>query len=293
MTCVVAEVVSVLKLDGAFIALDNLENLEDEQLADLLIAFRDTLFSIPCIWWVLIGQSGLGSLIQALDPRVAERISGRGLELGPINLGELELALQRRVSRFHSDGAGKAPLTSQIHSRLFKASHGELRFVLKYSNSICVQFVKDMRQSILEEERKKNPSIEMHSIAAVWDQAMGKVMIMDQIPQLLAEDALKKIVKAELTGLYLKQKELDVLLQIGKNNGTRAKDYASFGVTSMQAFSSNFLSKLHAQHLLARQQEGRAVVYRLRGVALMAAECDLLRTEASAHALPEVSLGKH
>ena len=90
----------------------------------MLISFRDTLFSIPNLWWVLIGQSGLGSLIQSLDPRVFERISGSGIEVRPIELDELDKAIAIRVSRFHKSGSAKAPLPIETHKQLFEASFG-------------------------------------------------------------------------------------------------------------------------------------------------------------------------
>ena len=89
LTVVSQESNSKLGFTSCVIALDNLENLEEDQLGRMLISFRDTLFSIERIWWILIGQSGLGSLIQSLDPRVFERTTGSGIEIRPIELGRL------------------------------------------------------------------------------------------------------------------------------------------------------------------------------------------------------------
>jgi hypothetical protein len=267
--CAVGEIVNVLQLEGAFIVLDNTENLEDEQLADLLITSRDTLFTIPRVWWILIGQSGLGSLIQALDPRVSERMSGKGLELSPISLAELDQAIERRVARFHNLGAGKAPLPAEIHERLYKASHGEIRFTFKYSNTVCMEFVKDIRVTLRE-------TIDRPGVAEVFNDALGRTLVQMQIPAGTAESTLKEVVKSDLEGLNLKPKEKEVLQGIGEKSGARAMAYKDFGLKSMQDFSSNYLSKLHKQHLLQRQQQGRAVLYKLRGIAAMAYEFGLL-----------------
>ncbi|MEI6633385.1 MAG: hypothetical protein WCP22_06135, partial [Chlamydiota bacterium] len=128
IVCVISEVVTLLGFSGAFIVLDNIENLEEGRIAQLMMTFRDTLFVTPHTWWVVIGQSGLGSLIQTLEPRVFERISGVGLELRPIALEELHNAIGKRVSKFHKSGSGKAPLS--VSGRLkpateerFKTSH--------------------------------------------------------------------------------------------------------------------------------------------------------------------------
>jgi len=151
LECLAGEVVSKLELDGMFIALDNVENLEDDQLSDLLMTFRDTLFMTPNVWWILIGQSGLSSLLQSLDPRVSDRMQGTGLELEPIELNELNEAINRRVKKFRTSAEGQAPLPSSVHEKLYNASHGEIRFVFKYSNAICTEFVANIRKAAIQE----------------------------------------------------------------------------------------------------------------------------------------------
>ena len=44
----------------------------------------------------------------------------------------------------------------------------------------------------------------------------------------------------------------------------------------MQDFSSNYLTKLYHQNLLTREQEGKAVKYRLRGIAQLSYTFGLL-----------------
>lgn len=283
LKCVVSEIVNVLQLAGAFIVLDNIENLEDEQLASLLITFRDTLFTIPKLWWILIGQTGLGSLIQSLDPRVSERMVGKGLELSPITLNALNEAIEKRVARFHRvedrkaplPSSIKAPLPSSIHEKLYRASHGEIRFVFKFSNTICLQFVQTVRMLLLDSSGVNSPSV---VLADSFNDAIGQTLVKNQIPEESAASILKRIVEADMNGLNLKEKEKDVLRIIGQKGGARAKDHKAFGIKSIQDFSSNYLSKLRKQHLLQRQQEGRAVLYKLRGIAAMADEFKLLDT---------------
>jgi len=54
-----SEIRGELGVAGALVVLDNIENLEEDQLMSLLVSFRDTLFSIPNLWWILIGQAGV------------------------------------------------------------------------------------------------------------------------------------------------------------------------------------------------------------------------------------------
>lgn len=274
ITAVTAEVVEVLKFRSAVIALDNLENFSDEQLGNMLISFRDTLFSTPNLWWVLIGQSGLGSLIQTLDPRVFERITGSGIEVRPIEVDELDTAIAIRVSRFHGSGNGKAPLPLTIHNQLFTASYGEMRFVFKYSNAICVKFVENLRKRVLELRKSKNRSFE-GSFAEALNSVIATDMMANQIPHEIALSHLKDIIKSELNGLFLKPKEKQILKAIGDAGKARASDYKNFSIKTMQDFSGNYLTRFYQQNLLVREQEGRAVNYRLRGIALLAHSFDL------------------
>lgn len=270
LAAIASEVVAVLKFESAVVALDNLENFSDEQLGSMLISFRDTLFSTANIWWVLIGQSGLGSLIQSLDPRVFERTTGSGIEIKPIELEKLHQAIAIRVSKFHKSAKGKSPLTAETHGRLYEASFGEMRFVFKYSNSICAKFVEKNRAEVLEKPAMKmilhKPEFKKMFNDA-FNTAIGQMLINSQISHQRAAGYLRSIVENELNGFQLKPKELEVLEAIGKIGQARASDFKSFSVRSMQDFSSNYLTKLHDQSLLTRKQEGRAVTYRLRGVA--------------------------
>lgn len=276
-----SEVVVTLGFQSAVIALDNLENLSDEQLGAMLISFRDTLFSTPNLWWVLIGQSGLGSLIQSLDPRVFERTTGSGIEIRPIELDELHQAIAIRVSKFHKSKGGKSPLAEETHKRLYEASFGEMRFVFKYSNSICSRFVEKIRNRVLDspEIKAQQSSAEFKkAFEKAINEAIGRMLINSQITHKDAAALLRTIVEGELKGLYLKPKEVQVLELIGKAGQARARDFKDFQVKSMQDFSSNYLTKLHDQNLLTRKQEGRAVNYQLRGVAQLSHAFGLLST---------------
>lgn len=279
MAAIASDVVETLGFQSAVVALDNLENLSDEQLGSMLISFRDTLFSIPNIWWVLIGQSGLGSLIQSLDPRVFERTAGSGIEIRPIELSELHEAIAIRVSRFHKSKGGKPPLMEETHKRLYEASFGEMRFVFKYSNSICAKFVESKREQILQmpniKANQNKPGFKK-TFEAALNSVIGEMLINSQLAHKNAASYLRKIVESELKGLYLNAKELSVLELIGKAGQARASDFKKFPVRSMQDFSSNYLTKLHRQNLLTRKQEGRAVNYRLRGIAQLSHSFGLL-----------------
>ena len=253
LTCVISEIVVGLKFEGAFIVLDNIENLDEEKTANLMMTFRDTLFVTPHLWWIIIGQSGLSSLLQAREPRVFERVSGVGLELKPIGIKELHEAIEKRVTLFHAAGDGKAPLSEQVHDHLYQASHGEIRFVFKYGSDICTKVMSGIRIDVMKSGKKIPES--------TVDEALGRLLVAHQIPNAPAERVLKHIVKEELSGLDLKRKDRELLLQIGEKKVARASMHKEFGLKTMQELSST-LARLHRLHLLVRRQEGRSVTYR-------------------------------
>lgn len=268
--CIASEAVQVLECDCLIIALDNIENLDDPQLANLLMTFRDTLFMVPRVWWVLIGQSGLGTLIQTLDTRVSDRLSGVGIELNTLPFDEVDKAISLRVSKFSKDGNTKSPLPTDIHKRLYDASHGEIRFVFRYSHEICTRFVQMIRQSVLGEADRDALYI------AIADK-LAQELVNDQIPSPVANALLRDIVVQEFQGLNLRPKEKKILRLLAEKKEARPKEYESFGCKSMQEFYSNYLSKMHSQFLLTRRQEGKAVFYKLRGMALIAYELGLIK----------------
>ncbi len=274
LVSIAEEVTSWYGMAGIFVALDNFENLDEDQIGSVLMAFRDSFFTIPKIWWVVIGQTGLTSLVQVLDPRIAERMSG-SVELTPISSDELHQAIDRRVQKFHSDSGGKAPLTQDIHDFLYAASLGEIRFVFNYASKICLDFVSSTRTQVVKISKDV---ISSEKIAEM----IGSYMVSRQIPSKMAMDILRKNVSAEIDGLGLRPKEREVLAMIGKNRSATQGEFKNFGLGSGQDFSSNYLAKFYRQHLLAKRQEGRRVHYSLRGIAAIADRFSLLSADSSA-----------
>ncbi|MBR0673366.1 Cdc6/Cdc18 family protein [Neoroseomonas soli] len=273
LSSIVEEAVTLLDIDGIFIALDNAENLDDEGISAILMSFRDTFFTIENIWWIVIGQTGLSSLIQVLDPRVAERMTG-GIELTPITADELHTAIDRRVERFHQAEKGKAPLTQDVHDFLYESSLGEIRFVFKYASSICTEFVSQARSAIMKQIGSLD-KLGGTAIRTRIDTLIGSVLVNNQIPSNHSMDIVRKIISEEINNLGLRHKERDVLKRIGENGTATQSEFKLYGLNSGQDFSSNYLSKFHKQHLLAKSQEGRRVHYSLRGIAAIAGRFNL------------------
>lgn len=268
----VSEVVNSLKRPGIIIVLDNIENLEEKQLSDMLISFRDTLFSIPCVWWTLIGQSGLGSYIQTLDERVFQRIAGTAIELSPISEEEFHAAIKQRVLRFHANSQGEAPLPKEVHDFLYNAAKGQIRFVFKYSNDICTGWVSNIRNRIISNLAKNGHKIDR----TILDESIGQYLVEEQIDRDSAFITLKEKVEGEFKILNLKPDEISVLKTIGDKVMVRPKQHREFGIPSIQKFCNQYLTKLYQQNLLSRKQEGKAVLYSLNGLSMLAYSYSLL-----------------
>jgi hypothetical protein len=267
------EVKNELKFEGSFIVLDNIENLHEDDLSDCLTTFRDTLFTIPYIWWVLIGQSGLQSLIQSTNPKVFQRLSG-GIELKPISIENLIKAVDVRVVKFHNtDNKGSSPITKDIYLKLFESSNGEIRFVFKYCQQICLKLVKTIRQLMIEKEQRLTDD--------KFEKMMGSYLVNNQVNDKFSNLCLMDIISEEIDGLFLSNQEKSVLKKIGEFKKVKPGDYKEFGIPTMQKFTKSYLVKLSDQNLLLRRQEGKLLTYELRGISVFALEFNLLNEDNS------------
>lgn len=268
LTTISYEVKETLEFDGSFIVLDNMENLFEDDLSDCLITFRDTLFTIPYIWWVLIGQSGLSSLISTKAPKVFQRLSG-DLELEPIIVDELINAVNVRVERFHENSdKGSSPISRNVYTRLFESSNGEIRFVFKYCNAICLNLIQFVRNDIVKNGHKYDHE--------VFHQLMGHIFVNKHIDDSLANERLKEVIAVHFRGLNLSAEEKFVLQTIGGMTSVSASDFKKFKLGTQQKFVTNYLVKLRDKDLLYRRQEGRNISYELRGLSLFALDYGML-----------------
>jgi hypothetical protein len=269
-----SEVVHEMGFEGCFIVLDNIENLEDDELRDNLVSFRDTLFMIDNVWWVIIGQSGLSGLIRTQEDKVYQKLT-YDQELKPIEVEDLIKAVDTRVARFH-DGPeeGTSPIPESIYTKLFEASNGEIRFVFKYCQGVCLRVVMEARQIV----GRISTGIDDETFSKV----MGQILVQNQISEDKIYSHIKDLVAEEIGSLNLKVNEISVLKKIGEldvikpSDWVEFKDIDGFGATSSNTFSSNYLTSLRKKSLLLRRMEGEGVTYQLRGLALLAMEYKIL-----------------
>lgn len=267
----VSEVVSKLNFDGCFIGLDNIENLQEDDLGESLITFRDTLFNLKNVWWVLIGQAGLNSLIQTKDPRVSQRISA-SIDLKPISYAALKNAVDQRVDKFHSgQDEGSSPIPESIYTKLFESSNGEIRFVFKYCHDICLSLTKKVRTQMQQLNNGWGEEL--------FNNLMGSYFVQKEIETITCTGILKELINENFEGLNLSDDIKGILRLIGEKKGVSVLDYKHFknlGVKNKNDFLHNHLTKLKEKNLLLRKTEGKLVKFQLRGMALIALEENLL-----------------
>lgn len=270
LSVVASEVRERLKYQGIFVVLDNAETVDNEHLASLMMSFRDTLFTVAGIWWVFIGQSGLYSLIDATDKRISQRIQGTGLEVAPLSAKQLHEVVERRVRRFRAREDAVSPISHEVHSRLYDASKGEIRFVLKTSDALIRRVIANFRKDVA----KIVKDVPETGFEDKFVDILSKRLVEGQVPDKYIKACLRDLTFESLRDLRLRKSELAVLQAIGEGEA-RAKDHARFRVGTMQDFSANYLTKMFRSGLLHRRQAGRAVYYSLRGFAALAHEYGL------------------
>jgi DNA-binding MarR family transcriptional regulator len=150
---------------GIVCILDNLEFLQTSNRArEAIEAFRDTLFSIQGLRWVLCGALGIVHGI-ASSPRLEGRLHK------PIVLEDLkeEFApevFRNRLKAFRSNARAKLPMNESNFVELFDIMRGNIRSVLSECDDFCnwvadraedpEDFVEDFFELWLEEELEEN-----------------------------------------------------------------------------------------------------------------------------------------
>jgi hypothetical protein len=267
------EVREILKVDGFTVCLDNAETLTYVELVRLLMSYRDTLFVIKGVWWIIIGPSELYKQIDALDRRVSQRISGSGVELSHLSIDEFHDLINRRVKVYRKRDDAVSPLSKNLHDLLFQAACGEVRFVLDTADKLVQKIVKNVRTDAMQRMPAKAASHEV--LERVMTEALKAKLIDNQIPDELALRILKEMVQEAMSALRKTPDGAARLQTIGNGSITK-NDHARFGFASPDEFLATFLETLRLQGLLGRQAGATMHSYRLKGFAWLANDFGML-----------------
>jgi Cdc6-like AAA superfamily ATPase len=253
-----------LQLEGSVIVLDNVENLSRDALRSVLFTFRDTLFIVPNVWWTLIGQKGLGGIVQMFGPRIADRIGGNSIELEPLSFPDLEDAISRRIAKYSEAPLAKAPLAQEIHQELYDASQRDIRFVFMYCTKIVRTYTQYMRSRISSNVSSKGLRLDDDVVLQVARSYFKERQIpLDEARQILRED-----VRTDIAGLKLKREDADLILS--KTAGLSAHESAHFSMIASAPSEAEILNRLHEQGLLSHRQDSSLSKYFLRGILALA-----------------------
>lgn len=240
-----AEVANESVYRGLVVALDNIELIESARVVALLNQYRDTLFSTPRVWWVLIGQRGLFDLLDAESPRVTQRIKGTETTLDGLSWDDFHLAVSIRIENFRTRKDAVAPLGEDLLRILFDASAGEIRYVFK------------MADQIVSDALARDPHIR-------------------NVEPKMAEGILRDAVAEQLERLYLDVREKKVLKGMRERNSVRPKDFKEFGFQNAPNFLQGVLQPLQDKGLVSKSTQGNAALYSLRPLAILGARFNLL-----------------
>jgi energy-coupling factor transporter ATP-binding protein EcfA2 len=221
---------------GIFLNLDNLEIVDEAEMAALMDQLRDYLFEIDGLWVTLIGYPGMYSVLTARASRVSEFVSGQETYLDALAEDDFiqVLRVRKRALANNSNTPDPAlPLDEMFIRSIYRNTDGEIRAVLKACD--------DVVRAVF----KANPTVRL-------------------IPEEVGKPFLKGIMRQQLGLAFLKSKERQILNQIVRVETIRPKDYASLSLKSAVDFT-NRTRPLIEKNLLRKEVEGVAAKYEVSG----------------------------
>lgn len=134
------------------VLINNLDNVEEEHFFQILHDVRDTLLDRIAWLYILIAPPGmrysLGS--NRNHRRISEKITGEAVSLTPHSLTDVHRILEKRVECFRLSDKKQAPVPLDVIDTLYKASGGEIRYILKSAQSTSAYLVKFHDRNLLE-----------------------------------------------------------------------------------------------------------------------------------------------
>jgi len=216
------------------VSIDNFDIISDEGIINFLNSMRDILIARKNIWWIIIGQKGLFSLIENNASRVSEMITGKPITLEPMTGIEVKKMINVRYENLKMSKKVEKIVPDDIITTLYEASGGETRYILKRTTDMIFSFMTEYPSE------KKIP----FSVAQ----------------RMLIIDAEKRIVGAGLT--KRKQTLLKIMAEQGK---FQHKEFKKYKLKSMQAFNNYIEEFVKLGFVIKKEITGREVYYRTSG----------------------------
>ncbi|MCI0618686.1 hypothetical protein L0244_37385, partial [bacterium] len=227
---------------GVFILIDNLDTVRPNCLLRTLDEIRDSFFIIDHVYWILVGQAGLGLLINERSRRLGGYLTGTEIEITQLqpysllnairerekvfeitdlevtqHLTKIRKASKKRSTKFEI----KPPLDDVVHLKIYEFTHFELRETFRICSDITVR-------------------------------ALDQIL---DFEQLSIDDALTHLVEfcnKEFSFIRLSPNQREILSAIYKDNGVSNISYHDFGYRSASGFDTLLRSLLHNGILLLK-----------------------------------------
>ena len=224
-------VIEKTKFTSIIMAIDNLDIISDQDVMDFLNSMRDNLIGRRHVWWMIIGEKGLLSIIQKRAHRVSEVITGRPIVIEPLTESEINNMIQIRYRNLSKKNNTPLIVPKEIIKMLYEVSNGETRYILKQSTDLIYAFITDfptIRKIPLQVARK-----------------------------MLFVDAQKHVLGANMT-----RRQYDLLALAAEICVFRLKDFKKFHLKSRQPLNG-YLDKFLGHNFTSKKETvGKEVYYK-------------------------------
>ncbi|MCG7988435.1 MAG: hypothetical protein JAY64_09385 [Candidatus Thiodiazotropha weberae] len=258
-----------LDRDGFTVIIDNVEVYQLEDLAKILMSFRDTLFDIDNIWWIVVGQANLFSELSAHDTRISERIEGAGIEIPPLSAQELHDMVQKRIRAAQNKEDAMNPLSENIHQHLYDASRGVARFVLDTANNLILRISKIANKAVSELD-SASPEV----LNQVFLKVLQKMLFEKQINDSISLDQLGELSIDILSKYKLNNSDISLIKHIGLNTANNL-DHNTLGYDSIDEFRAG-IEKLIQKKVLHTFHTNDDLQYELLNYGYLAVKLDVI-----------------
>jgi hypothetical protein len=227
-----------LNFEGFFVLVNNLDILSKRHIVSLINEGRDTLFDISGVYWILIGQEGLGSLIETEVERVADYLSGTELKITPLGEDKLREIMRIRTEGLRVRPGAICPIEDTALIIFHRMSLSELRSTFRICGEVVTRVI------------SKEPDLKRISLPK-------------------AMDAFAAYANERAKALELTDNNKGILSDVYNRKSCRPKDYREFGYNSSAGFISA-LQSLVKKKLLSVEEKGNARIYHPTGMTMIA-----------------------
>ena len=227
-------VIEKTDFDAIVMVIDNLDIMSDDHIIDFLNSMRDNLLGRKHIWWIIIGEKGLLSIIERKAHRVGEIIAGKPIIIEPMSENEINKMIKIRYQNLTIKNNMPLIIPNEIIKTLYEVSKGETRYILKQSTDLIHAFITDF------------PTI--------------RRIPLQMAQRILFTDAQKRIVAADLTN-----RQYELLERTAKINIFQLKDFKKFKLNSRQALKDYVDKFLNLNFVIKKETNGKEVYYKTTG----------------------------